>query len=267
MKIIKRIVSDIRKGDNIHLYVFAFAAFELAILHALDLAPQRLVESAIVALLGVLVAYSLGIRDRLHQIYEQTSEARKQLHHEFPPHLKEAIASSSELLIVGITLNRTITTLYSQLGQNLKQGQRLKILMLQPYSAASKLSLQRGYRPISDKQLSDKILETIAMVGNLQLLAPGRVEVRTIDFPIPFGGFAADLGLNRGSIYLEYFSYKTPVDLPCVVISASEDAYWFDVYQTELLNMWNAAQVWDYPAKRGSDQPLATTDPLPRNRP
>ncbi len=248
MEIIKRIVSDIRRGENIHLYVFAFAAFELAILHALDLAPQRLVESAIVALLGVLVAYSLGIRDRLHQIYEQTSEARKQLQHEFPDDLKEAIADSSELLMVGITLNRTITTLYAQLEQNVKQGQKLKILMLQPYSAASKLSLQRGYRPISDKQLSDKILETIAIIRELWLLAPQHVEVRIINFPLPFGGFAANLESPNGAIYLEYFSYKTPIDLPCVVVSASQDVYWYDVYKTEILNMWNAAQAWDYNA-------------------
>jgi hypothetical protein len=101
------------------------------------------------------------------------------------------------------------------------------------------------YRPISDQRLSDKILDTIALICSLHSLAPDKLEVKTINFPIPFGCFAADIESNDGSIYLEYYSYKTTKDLPCIVVSARTDPSWYNVYRTEILNLWNAGHIWN----------------------
>lgn len=246
MEVLKRIVSDIRKGENIDLYFFAFAALTLAILNGLGLAPKALIESVTLALLGLLAAYSLGIRDRLNGINEKLSGTRNLLCDEFPPNLKDTvIVGSKELFIVGITLNRTITTFYSQLEQKLKDGQKIKILLVEPNSEATQLIPKRVYRPISDQRLSAKILDTAALICSLHSLAPDKLEVKTINFPIPFGCFAADIESNDGLIYLEYYSYKTTRDLPCIVVSACTDPNWYNVYRTEILNLWNAGHVWN----------------------
>ena len=65
MKIIRRFLSDIRRGENLDLYFFVVAALALAILNGLGLASAKLVESVTLALLGLLAAHSLGIRERL----------------------------------------------------------------------------------------------------------------------------------------------------------------------------------------------------------
>jgi hypothetical protein len=246
MEFLKRIVSDIRKGENIDLYFFAFAALTLAALNGLGLAPKTLVESVTLALLGLLAAYSLGIRDRLNGINEKLSGTKNLLCDEFPSNLKDTvIVGSKELFIVGITLNRTITTFYSQLEQKLRDGQKIKILLVEPNSEATQLIPKRVYRPISDQRLSDKILDTMALICSLHSLAPGSLEVKTINFPIPFGCFAADMESSDGSIYLEYYSYKTTRDLPCIVVSARTDPNWYNVYRTEILNLWNAGHIWN----------------------
>jgi hypothetical protein len=246
MEVLKRIVSDIRKGENIDLYFFAFAALSLAILNGLGLASKTLVESVTLALLGLLAAYSLGIRDRLNGINNKLSGTRNLLCDEFPPSLKDtAIIGSKELFIIGITLNRTIATFYSQLEQKLKDGQKIKILLVEPHSTATQLIPKRVYRPISDQQLSGKILDTIALISSLHSLAPDKLEIRTINFPIHFGCFAADIESSNGSVYLEYYSYKTTKDLPCVVVSARTDPSWYNMYKTEILNLWNAGQAWN----------------------
>jgi hypothetical protein len=168
MEVLKRIVSDIRKGKNIDLYFFAFAALTLAILNGLGLAHKTLVESVTLAVLGLLAAYSLGIRDRLNGINEKLSGTRNLLCDEFPPNLKDnVVVGSKELFIVGITLNRTITTFYSQLEQKLKDGQKIKILLVEPNSEATQLIPKRVYRPISGQRLSDKILDNYG--AHLQL--------------------------------------------------------------------------------------------------
>ena len=246
MEVIRRIISDIRKGENIDLYFFAFAALVLAILNGLGLASKTLVESVTLALLGLLAAYSLGIRDRLSGISDKLSGTKTLLCDEFPISLKEVISTSKELLIVGITLNRTITTFYSQLEQKLKDGQKIKILLVEPNSEATKLIPQMVYRPISEQRLSEKILDTITLVSSLHSLAPNQVEMRTINFPISFGCFTSNMELSDGSIYLEYYSYKSTKDLPCVVVSARSDLHWYNVYKAEILNLWNASQEWNY---------------------
>jgi hypothetical protein len=212
----------------------------------LDHTPKTLVESVTLALLGLLAAYSLGIRDRLSGINDKLSGTQNLLCDELPPDLKDkVIVGSKELFIVGITLNRTITTFYSQLERKLKDGQKIKILVVEPNSETTKLIPQRVYRPICDQRLSDKILDTLTLICSLHSVAPDGLEVRTINFPIPFGCFVSDLESKDGSIYLEYYSYKTTRDLPCVVVAARADPNWYGVYKTEILNMWNAGHEWN----------------------
>ncbi|MBI4785002.1 MAG: hypothetical protein HY785_27420 [Oscillatoriophycideae cyanobacterium NC_groundwater_1537_Pr4_S-0.65um_50_18] len=247
MEIIRRIISDIRRGENIDLYLFAFAALALAILNGLGLASRTLIESVTLALLGLLAAYSLGIRDRLNGINDKLTGTSNLLYDELPSDLRDtAISSSKELFIIGISLNRTIATFYSQLEQKLKDGQKIKILVVDPNGEAAKLIPQRIYRPISNQRLSDKISDTLLLVHSLHSKAPDKIEIRTIDFPIPFGCFASDIEMSDGSIYIEYYSYKTTRDLPCVVVSSRKNPHWYSVYKIEVLNIWNAGKEWPY---------------------
>lgn len=245
MEFFRRIVSDIRKGENIDLYFFAFAALTLAILNGLGLASKTLVESVTLALLGLLAAYSLGIRDRLSNISSKLTGTNNLLYEELPSDLRDTVISNSkELFIIGISLSRTVATFYSQLEKKLKDGQKIKILVVDPNGEAAKLLPQRIYRPITNQRLSDKISDTLLLACSLYSKAPDQIEIRTIDFPIPFGCFASNIELSDGSIYVEYYSYKTTRDLPCVVVSSRKDPHWYSVYKTEILNLWNAGQKW-----------------------
>ncbi|MBE9156806.1 hypothetical protein IQ265_08180 [Nodosilinea sp. LEGE 06152] len=245
MEIIRRIISDIRKGENIDLYLFALAALALAILNGLGLASKTLIESVTLALLGLLAAYSLGIRDRLNGINDKFTGTSNLLYEELPSNLRDAtISNSKELFIIGISLNRTIATFYSQLEQKLKDGQKIKILVVDPNGEAVKLIPQRIYRPISNQRLSDKISDTLLLTCSLHSKASDQIEIRTIDFPISFGCFASNIEMSDGSIYIEYYSYKTTRDLPCVVVSSRKNPYWYSVYKIEVLNLWNAGKEW-----------------------
>jgi hypothetical protein len=207
MELLKRIISDIRKGENIDLYFFVVAALVLAILNGLGLASKNLVESVTLALLGLLASYCLGIRDKLNGINEKLSGTRSLLYDEFPPNLKNAIITDSkEVFIVGITLNRTMATFYSQLERKLKDGRQIKVLLVDPNGDATNLIPRRIYRPISDQRVREKILDSISLISNLKLLAPKQIEVRVIDYPISFGCFASDIESGNGLVCIEYYS-------------------------------------------------------------
>jgi hypothetical protein len=245
MEAIRRIISDIRKGENIDLYFFAFAALTLAILNGLGLASKTLVESVTLALLGLLAAYSLGIRERLNGISGKLTGSSNLLHESLPSELRDsAISTSKELYIVGISLNRTIATFYSQLEQTLKDGQKVKILLVDPNGEAVKLMPQRIYRPITSQRLSDKISDSLLLLCSLHSKTPNQIEIRTIDYPIAYGCFASNLDLNDGFLYIEYYSFKSARDLPCVIVSSRKDPHWYNVYKAEILNLWNTGKDW-----------------------
>ncbi len=250
MNIIRRFLSDIRKGENLDLYFFVLAALTLAILNGLGFASQTLVESVTLALLGLLAAYSLGIRERLADMQAKLTGTNTILYDELSPTVQESLMTEArELLIIGITLNRFIITYYSHLEEKIQNNQRIKILLVEPNSQTTQLMPQRVYRPMSEERLSTKILDTLELFGTLQSRAPDLVEIRTINFPIPFGCMVSNIDANDSSIILDYYSYKAPQDLPCVAISKKSEPHWHAIYRTQILNLWNAANPWTYQSK------------------
>lgn len=253
MKIIRRFLSDIRRGENLDLYFFVVAALALAILNGLGLASTKLVEPITLALLGLLAAHSLGIRERLADIQAKLMGANTILHDEISPHIKEILtAEARELLLVGVSLNRFIGTYYSRLEEKVKNQQRIQILLVEPNSETIKLLPQRTYKPTSEKRLNTRILDTAELLCTLQSIAPDLVEIRTINFPIPFRCMATNIDSNDSSIILDYYSYKTPQDLPCIKVSQKNDPYWHSTYRTQILNLWIAGKPWTCQSKKQS---------------
>lgn len=245
MEVIKRFLADIRRGENLDLYFFVIAALSLAILNGIGQAPSKLIESVTLALLGLLSAYSLGVRERLTDINDRLTGANTLLYDEIPFQAKEAVISEAkEIIVIGITLNRFVVTFYSHLEEKVRSGQKVKVLLVEPNSEAIRLIPQRVYRPTSEKLLSRKIMDSIELLHSLKTAAPDLVEVRTLDFPIPFGCVASNIDLQNSSILIEYYSYKTPTDTPCVLLSKKKEPHWHSVYRTQVLNLWDAGKTW-----------------------
>ena len=245
MKIIRRFLSDIRRGENLDLYFFVVAALALAILNGLGLASTTLVESVTLSLLGLLAAYSLAIRERLADIQTKFTGANTTLCDGISLDIKEAlIADARELLVIGSSLNRFTNTYYSQLEEKVKNKQRIKILVVEPNSETTKLIPQKAYKPTSEKRVSTKILDTVELLCALQSTAPSLVEIRTINFPLPFRCMVANIDSNDSSIILDYYTYKTTQELPCVMVVKRTDPHWHDIYRTHILNLWIAGKPW-----------------------
>ena len=245
MEIIKRVLADLRRGENLDLYFFVVAALSLAIFNGIGSAPARLIESVTLALLGLLAAYSLGVRERLTNINDRLTGSKTLLCDEIPFQTKESVISEAkEVFVIGITLNRTMVTFYSHLEEKVRSGQKVKVLLVEPNSEAIRLTPQRVYRPTSEKLLSRKIIDSIELLDSLKTVAPGLVEVKTLDFPIPFGCIASNLDSQNSSILIEHYSYKTPTDTPCLILTKKKEPHWHNVYRTQVLNLWETGKTW-----------------------
>ena len=167
------------------------------------------------------------------------------LYDEISSDIKEILVTEArELLLIGVTLNRSTGAYYSRLEEKIRNKQSIRVLLVEPNSETSKLIPRRTYKPTSEERLNTRILDTAELLCTLRAIAPDLVEIRTINFPTPFRCIATNINSNDSSIALEYYSYKTTQDLPCVRVSKSTDEYWHSIYRTEILNLWTAGKPW-----------------------
>jgi len=68
MVFLKRILDDIKHGENIDLYVTVILAIIISILNAIGLANSALLSSISLAILALLASAILGNRHRLDDI-------------------------------------------------------------------------------------------------------------------------------------------------------------------------------------------------------
>ena len=163
---------------------------------------------------------------------------------EFPETLKEHLSSASELWLIGMNLGRTITNNYSLLLKKLRQGSKVKILIIEPNSAASSIAASRTYRPLTEDGHNHLITSTLSSLCELKQVAPYYLEVRTLNYLFPFGCFAVNLKSSQGVIYLEHYPFKSKRgDIPKLLLYPN-DKSWYELYENQIVTLWEAATEW-----------------------
>lgn len=164
---------------------------------------------------------------------------------DFPADWAERLENSSELWIFGINLGRTITSYFSLFERKLKRGDTIRVLVVDPNGTAMKVSAER-------RAQSTYVVENLALIRNslkgfceLRGMAPDRMEIRTIDYPLSFGIFAADPDTARSTLYLSYYPFKTPTPAIPKIVLRPKDGYWHDHFKMEMRNLWESATPWD----------------------
>jgi hypothetical protein len=241
MQMLRRVWEDVRRGDNIDLYLTAGVAIVLTLLNVLGFAPQSLVASMTLAVLGLLAISSLVNRRKI-----DTMLAREGMFAEnFPANWIERLEDSSELWIFGTNLGRTITSYFSLFERKLKRGDTIKVLLVDPNGMAMKLAAERRVQ-------STYVDENLALIRNsikgfceLRDMAPDRIEIRTIDYPFSFGIFATDPETAKSTLYLSYYPFKTPTPSIPKIVLRPKDGHWHDHFKMEMHNLWKFATPWN----------------------
>ena len=68
------------------------------------------------------------------------------------------------------------------------------------------------------------------------------MEIRTLDYVAPIGGFALDVDSPRGAIYLKITTFNMPdYDIPRFMVDTSDD-FWYDFYVQQFRALWEAGE-------------------------
>jgi hypothetical protein len=242
MYLLRRIWSDIRRGENIDLYITVVSALVLTVLNLLGFVSDVLLIPINAAMLGLIAIALLVNRSKLEWLVAKLEQQRSDvlLLGNYPPALEVDMQRANDLWLVGVSLNTTITRYYSVIERKLKDGCSIRALLINPDSLST-ITGARKYGPVDIELDRARIRASLKMLAELQKVAPGQLQVRLIDHQLSFGAFGCELNTLSGVLYIEYYGFKTRRENIRRMVLRREDSAWFESFKIEIQNLWESA--------------------------
>ncbi len=244
-KFVEQVWNDIRRGENIDLYVTILVATTVAILSILGFAVDKYLVPLTLATLALIAFTSLGNRNQIAELSLQASQRSAQLFAEqFPPELAHEFDGANEVWIVGVSLERTIKTYYPKIEKKLAQGDTIRVLLVEPTGPALEMAATRNYTLRDANQKSEAIKSSLHLLCEVKKTAPTNLEIRTIQYPLNYGAIVLNPTRPSGRLFLEHYCFRlTTESMPRFSISATEGK-WYEFFKSELSTLWEAGVLW-----------------------
>jgi len=243
----KQILREIKRGENVDLYVTVLVALSIAALNLLGLAPQSLIASITLTLLGLLAVSALGNRHQFEELRQSFTKSIDDIFlKEFPATLDEDFDSGKEIWLIGVTLRSLVAGKYIRLEEKLRKGHGIKILLVHPEGAAVEIASSRYYAEVNrdSNKTSSAIRDGLQTFCSLHKIAPNNIEIRTIQNPLTFGAIAVDLESSSGVLYIEHFPFRTVSGAMPKFVLRVGDGQWYEFFKREVYTIWSEGQVW-----------------------
>lgn len=246
MKLIKRIIEDFRKGEEIDVYVTLLFTIVIAIFAIAGYDLSKYSSSLILAILALLTFSILKSRHQINELISKIALDKDDilLKEQSDKEIMERLKESKEVIIIGPILQRTIKTHYEVYEELLLKKTPLRFLLVNPNNIAADIIATRPYTNVNVSRVKEEILSTLSSLKNLEKETAGNIKIRTIDYPIAFGGFFLDTNNHKGIIYIRYYPFKMREDARPKLKLFKTDEYWFDYYSKQAEILWDNGNDW-----------------------
>ncbi|CRK58283.1 hypothetical protein [Alloactinosynnema sp. L-07] len=249
-RLLVRLIND----DNVDLYILATVAILFTILGAAGISDVKTLSSVVLGLLAWLALSQIKSRRQLDQLSgAQRPNPSALLQPEFPPDLIARRAASFDILLIGLTMTRTVQGMRSDFPAILTAGGRIRVLVLDPDDDALMATADRRMaHSLGAGRVRQRILTTLDDMTALRARMEGRLEVRVLSI-IPSAGFnCLDVTSPRGFVCVQHYEFQPTADAGPIITLEPKDGRWFQHYVAEAERMWEAAKPWSQ-----LDQPVA----------
>jgi hypothetical protein len=164
---------------------------------------------------------------------------------EFGPGLDLSMDKAQELLITGVTRNTPITSSYHKFEDRLRNGCRIRLLLMEPTSDAIVVAAERYYADRSPDSIRERVRHTLRLLAEVKRSTGGDLSVRLTSHPLAMGTIAVDgspdIRSEASALFVEYYTYQAPGEPKFVLQPA--DSQWFENLYQEAEALWNNATV------------------------
>lgn len=245
---LNRIWKDIKRTENIDSYLLIVLAVAVAILNIFNIVPEGWMPSITLGILGILVYSNISLRMDISEVHAMLS-GQTYLLERFPEDLWDRVErEASEIWLVGATLYHIFSnnSIYALFQKKLKEKCVIKVLLRDPTDEMCQYASRHNLIPSKPGEMKSRIESTLDRLCELKELTPRRLEIRVIDYPLPFNIGVINPQKRNGTVFVEYHPYKMPIkqgSIPKIVI-VPEDKYWYEFYITQFKTVWADGEEW-----------------------
>lgn len=254
----RRKLTNIINDDNLDLYLLATIAMVFTVLGATGVSDIKVLSSVVLALLAILALSQIRTRRLTEQIRKaQRPDPTALFKKTFDGEFHERRAGAFDLLLIGLSMTRSVQGMRADMVSILGKGGRIRVLVLDPTNesltdaAEGLVTDNLGYG-----KLRERIRTSLDDLVTLRAVTNGRLEIR-VSSSIPSAGFnCIDMTGQDGRIYVMHYEHRPPGEASPVFTLTRTDTPWFQHFADEAERLWNSGSSW----------PLSPAEQIARSR-
>ena len=265
MDILKRISRLVTEFWEMFLAVaIAVAAIGVSLIDVAGINQDQVLTGAILLSLATLTTSMLRDRNRLitmEQHLQAIIRDRSRLCAEdffvlagLDPYgdLRQSIGQAREIWILGMSNLKTITNYETELKQVLRNGGKLRVIMLNPVADNPAMIMQAARRSLSsgtNTSLSHGI-EALELLNRMKSVSkqPTKVGVGGLQYLPSFGCLAINPLQKNGIMCVKLYPFRrSKSEYPTFKLTPDRDGAWYRFYTSQFELLWEASIAIDPP--------------------
>lgn len=244
VRAVLRTVHRLLTDDNVDLWLLTAAAGVFTVLGIVDVASMSVLSSAILALLAALAVAQIRSRKLVAEIASQRSGSKEVLLRDFPADLVTRRAEADDVLLIGISMARTVQGARDDFYRALLRGATIRVLLVDPTDEA--LIRQASLlRPAGRAALlSQRIRSTLDELTELKDSTNGKLEIRVAQFIPPIGVNLLRGRAHPASITIQHPELRPATEPGPILHFEEQDGGWFTFYTEEAERLWTTGTPW-----------------------
>jgi len=245
---IRRALIRVVNDDNLDLYLLGTVALVFTVLGITGVSDVKTTSAAVVALLALLAFSQIRSRRLIEQI-GAGARGTTLFSRDFPADLMTRRAEAFDILVVGVSMTRTVQTMRTDMTSILAAGGRVRVLVLDPtdpalMAAADNRIAVRHWSGTTAK----RITATLDDLTSLRAVTGGRLEIR-VSSVIPSAGLQClDTASPRGLVCAQYYESVPDGESGPVFTLRPPDGTWYQHFVAEAERLWEAGTDWPFTA-------------------
>jgi hypothetical protein len=244
---VRRTLKGIISDESLDLYILAVTALIFTILGISGISSITDLAAVILALLAALALSQIRSRRHVAAIANaQHADPLSLFSASFPPGLTEQRALAADLLLIGMTMSRTVQgSSREDLRRVLLRGGRIRVLLLDPFNGdLLAQAVSKHGTSLSPQRLKARILGTLDELTGIRDSTGGHLEIRVAPFALTMGINAIDAESADGILVAQHYEHRPREEAAPIVCLKSKDGLWFTHFLAEAVRMWEDGAPW-----------------------
>ena len=248
-KLSLKVWNDLKSGENIELYLTLVLSVGTIFMSMIGYATSNIVMNLILSILALSSLSFIKIRQEISSLSSQIDRRTQYLVNltQAKPRIDEKIRRAKTIYVMGVSLRAFSREMFTALSQALENGGVGYVLLTDPSGVVVDVLAQRYIHPITPRQIAMRINESKDVFCYLNQQYPGKVHIRKIDFPLPYGYLLLEYGdASIGSdIFIWLYFYKGPPGIhPTLHLQDVSNIFWYQHFRNDIHRLWEYGEDW-----------------------